>query len=202
MALILKKIASNTITKIPSGEPLTVQSLWENNDVVIYFLRRFGCPVCRWISHNLSQIKPVLDENNVKLVGIGPETNGSKEFVDQKIFAGDIYVDEKKQCYKDLEFKTISLLGAVGSALDKKVRELADKAKKDSLGGNFKGDFNQMGGLLIVKKGGTGILMNYKQQSASDYVENQAILEALGIDATAKSSEGAAPACSRDASSQ
>ena len=69
-------------------QAVPVQNLWENNDVVIYFLRRFGCPVCRWISNNLSSIKPILDENNVKLVGVGPEENGSKQFFDDKVFDG------------------------------------------------------------------------------------------------------------------
>ena len=65
----------------------------------------------------------------------------------------ELYYDAKKQCYKDLNFGTLSMLGAVGSAFDKKTRELANKAKEKNLGGNFKGDFNQMGGLLIIKKG-------------------------------------------------
>ena len=62
-------------------------------------------------------------------------------------------MDEKKQCYKDLGFGTLSMLSAVGAAFDKKSRDLADKAKTENLGGNFKGDFYQMGGLLVVKKG-------------------------------------------------
>jgi len=55
---------------------------------VIYFLRRFGCPVCRWISKNLSALKPTLDENNVKLIGIGPEKNGMEEFIKGNYFSG------------------------------------------------------------------------------------------------------------------
>ena len=47
------------------------------------------------------------------------------------------------------------MLSAVGAAFDKKSRDLAGKAKEEKLGGNFKGDFYQMGGLLIVKKGMT-----------------------------------------------
>ena len=62
-------------------------------------------------------------------------------------------MDENKQCYKDLQFVSLGILGTVGAALDKESRDLADKAKKENLGGNFKGNFTQLGGLLIVKKG-------------------------------------------------
>ena len=70
-----------------------------------------------------------------------------------KVFFSELFVDEKKQCYQDLGYGTISFIGAIGSAVDKKTREMANKAKELGLGGNFQGDFNQMGGLLIVKKG-------------------------------------------------
>ena len=63
-------------------------TLWKDNDVVIYFMRRFGCPVCRWISKEISTLKPTLEANNVKLIGVGPELNGVEDFVKGKYFSG------------------------------------------------------------------------------------------------------------------
>ncbi|CAN8016010.1 unnamed protein product [Ixodes persulcatus] len=45
------------------------------------------------------------------------------------------------------------------------------------------GDGLQTGGTLIVEKGGSSVLLNFKQESPEDYVGNSAILEALGITA-------------------
>lgn len=62
-------------------------------------------------------------------------------------------MDETKQCYKELGYGSISLVGALGTAFDKASKDLAAKAKAEKLGGNFKGDWYQLGGVLIIKKG-------------------------------------------------
>ena len=38
-------------------------------------------------------------------MGVGLELLGVEEFMQKKFLAGDIFVDEKKQCYEDLGFK-------------------------------------------------------------------------------------------------
>jgi len=60
-------------------------SLWR---LVFYFQIWYRSFHPSRISHNLSSIKPILDENNVKLVGVGPEQLGSKEFYNDKVFDG------------------------------------------------------------------------------------------------------------------
>ena len=51
-------------------------------------LRRFGCMVCRWIARDLSNLKGLLDQHGVRLVGVGPEALGLQEFLDGGYFAG------------------------------------------------------------------------------------------------------------------
>lgn len=192
----LKKIADNILIRVPSGENVAVKSLWEEQTVVIYFLRRFGCPICQYLSRQLSKIKPQLDEHNVKLVGVGPEELGSKEFYDAKHFAGELFYDPEKKSYKDMNYRRYNVLNVLGGALGSKSRELANLAGKEGLKGNLSGDLMQTGGMLIVKKGGE-VLLDFKQKDASDHLENQTILETLGIQA--KSSpvdDSEIPACS------
>lgn len=193
--MILKKIASNTLKKVPTGESVELQSLWKDSTTVFYFMRRFGCPVCQYISRQVNKIKPFLDKNDVKLVGIGPEELGSKEFYEAKHFDGDIYYDETKKCYQDLQYKRYNMFTVLGGALNAKSRELNNLASKEGLKGNFQGDLMQTGGLLVVQKGGEKILMNFKQEGAGDAVENQKILDALGIQETAAKSDEQAPSC-------
>ena len=71
---------------------VSFESLWAENDVVFYFLRRFGCPLCRWISNELNSISSVLAENNTKLVGIAPEKFGLEEFQEGKYFTGGFFL--------------------------------------------------------------------------------------------------------------
>ena len=50
-------------------------------------------------------VKPILDANNVKLVGIGFDSKFVKPFVEGKFFAGDLYLDNDRQCYEALQYQ-------------------------------------------------------------------------------------------------
>jgi len=176
----VSKIANLLLTNAKSGEKIPCNDLWKDNDVVIYFLRRFGCPVCRWISKEISSIKPTLDANNVKLIGVGPEKNGLEEFIEGNFFSGDLYLDETKDVYKTLGFSRFSMLGALGAAVDKETRRINDEAKKIGISGDLKGDLRQLGGLIIIRKGGEQV-MYFKQDKASEYVKNSEILKQLSL---------------------
>ena len=72
----------------------------------------------------ISQIKPQLAAHGVNLVAVGLEQLGVEEFVEKKFFDGgssntrsawvaivssqfsaEVYIDEIKQCYKDLDYR-------------------------------------------------------------------------------------------------
>lgn len=191
----LAKVGKNTL-KSENGESVELQSLWREQPVVLFFLRRFGCQVCRWIASEISKLEPDLRANGVALVGVGPEEFGLKEFKEGGFFKGSIYVDEQKQCYKDFGFKRYTALSIVPVAVGKKVRDVAAKAKADGIQGNFSGDLLQSGGMLIVAKGGEKVLLHFIQDSPGDYLPLQDISKALGVSATAKA--GQRPVCNED----
>uniref|UniRef100_A0A2K6NV27 Peroxiredoxin like 2B n=1 Tax=Rhinopithecus roxellana TaxID=61622 RepID=A0A2K6NV27_RHIRO len=94
---------------------------------VVAGLRRFGCVVCRWIAQDLSGLAGLLDQHGVRLVGVGPEALGLQEFLDGGYFAGELYLDESKQFYKELGFKRYNSLSILPAALGKPVRDVAAK---------------------------------------------------------------------------
>ncbi|XP_066547558.1 prostamide/prostaglandin F synthase isoform X1 [Amia ocellicauda] len=151
-AVDLAKIGANVLKNAATGEMVQLQSLWQDQAVVLFFLRRFGCQICRWTAAEVSKLKEDLSENGVALVGIGPEETGLREFKEGGFFKGDVYIDEKKQCYKDLGFKRYGALSVVPAALGKKVRDVATKANAQGIQGNFSGDLLQSGGMLIVDR--------------------------------------------------
>jgi len=78
--------------------------------------------LCRLGALQISVIKPLLKANGVNLVAVGLEQLGAEEFIERKFFDGgkdmysyvltlwsvtltEIFIDEKKQCYKDLGYK-------------------------------------------------------------------------------------------------
>ncbi|XP_053724958.1 prostamide/prostaglandin F synthase isoform X1 [Synchiropus splendidus] len=192
----LAKVGQNLLKSAETGQNVELGSLWQDRPVVLFFLRRFGCQVCRWMASEVSKLEPDLRANGVSLVGIGPEEFGMKEFKDGGFFKGSIYVDEHKKCYKDLGFKRYSALSVVPAALGKKVRDVAAKANAEGISGNFSGDLLQSGGMLIVAKGGEKVLLHFIQDSPGDHVALEDISKALGVSAKVK--EGQRPVCNED----
>ena len=54
-------------------------------------MRRFGWPFCRIGAKQLSALKPQLDANNVRLIGIGLEELGLEDFQKGGYFTGGRY---------------------------------------------------------------------------------------------------------------
>lgn len=191
----LAAVGNNTL-KSETGETVELKSLWKDQPVVLFFLRRFGCQICRWMASEISKLEPDLKASGVSLVGIGPEEFGLQEFKDGGFFKGAIFVDEKKKCYKDLRFKRYTALSVVPAALGKKVRDISSKANAAGIQGNFSGDLLQSGGMLIVDKGGEKVLLHFIQDSPGDLVPLEEISKAVGV--SAKVQAGQRPVCNDD----
>ncbi|XP_030231422.1 prostamide/prostaglandin F synthase [Gadus morhua] len=189
----LTQIGKNLLKKTDSGEDIEIQSLWKGQTVVLFFLRRFGCQVCRWTAAEISKLEPDLRANNIALVGIGPEETGLHDFRELGFFKGALYLDEKKKTYKDLGFKRYTALSVVPAGLGKKVRAVAAKASAQGIQGNFSGDLLQSGGMLIVAKGGEKVLLHFVQDNPGDFVPLEDISKALGVSTNAQ--EGQMPSC-------
>ncbi|XP_072309079.1 prostamide/prostaglandin F synthase [Eucyclogobius newberryi] len=191
----LAAVGNNTL-KSETGETVELKSLWKDNPVVLFFLRRFGCQICRWMASEISKLEPDLKASGVSLVGVGPEEFGLQEFKEGGFFKGAIFVDEKKKCYKDLGFKRYTALSVVPAALGKKVRDVSSKASAAGIQGNFSGDLLQSGGLLIVAKGGEKVLLHFIQDSPGDMVPLEEISKAVGVLANVQA--GQRPVCNDD----
>uniref|UniRef100_A0A2K5EJN8 Prostamide/prostaglandin F synthase n=1 Tax=Aotus nancymaae TaxID=37293 RepID=A0A2K5EJN8_AOTNA len=162
-----------------SPEAVELRSLWRERACVLAGLRRFGCAVCRWIARDLSSLAGLLEQHGLRLAGVGPEALGLQEFLDGGYFAGELYLDESKQLYKELGFKRI-----LPAALEKPVCSAHSRqAKATGIQGNLSGDLLQSGGLLVVSKGGDKVLLHFVQKSPGDHVPREHILQILGISA-------------------
>ncbi|XP_069598781.1 prostamide/prostaglandin F synthase [Ranitomeya imitator] len=193
----LVKLGALPVRHAVTGETVELQSLWRDHTSVLFFLRRFGCQLCRWTAKEVSKLQDSFSANQVRLIGIGPESLGLKEFVDGNFFTGELYLDESKQSYKELGFKRYNALSIVPAALGKKVRDVVTKANADGVQGNFSGDLLQSGGMLIVTKGGEKVLLHFVQDSPGDHISLETVAQTLGISANV--TEGQRPQCNEDA---
>ena len=86
------------------------------------------------------------------------------------------------EVYKELQYDEMSFLEILRQWWNKsKWSATVEKAHKLGLKQNFKGNPYQNGGLVIVDKGGE-IIFNYKQKYIAEFIDNEDILKALGIE--------------------
>lgn len=78
----------------------TLQTLPENKPFVLYIVRRFGCPLCRKYAKSISSVQPEIEKLGASMVAYGHEQTGMEEFVQEKFWAGDLYVDESLSLHK------------------------------------------------------------------------------------------------------
>ncbi|CAH1773387.1 unnamed protein product [Owenia fusiformis] len=115
------------------------------------------------------------------MIAIGLEEVGLDEYVKGEFWAGELYIDNNKECYKKLQFTSPGLLSSIGAVFGKQGRTQLSEANKEKVTGNFKGDSYQNGGALVVKAGGD-VLLDFKQKTATDQVSLADVLMALGIE--------------------
>ncbi|CAG7834496.1 unnamed protein product [Allacma fusca] len=173
---LLRAVEGKTVTKIPDLEEVQMSSLWEDQTVVINYFR--------------SKIAPLLRAHNIRLIGIGLEEIGYQEFLEKKYFDGDIFLDTNHEQYKALGYKTYNICNiccAVCCSAD--VKRVSAEGKKNNIKNNWKGNGLQMGGTLIVEKGGKRVILSYKMKGLADHLDNSKILQALNIDENAPISD-------------
>ncbi|CAG7825320.1 unnamed protein product [Allacma fusca] len=125
----------------------------------------------------------MLRENNIRLIGIGLEELGYETFLDGKYFDGELYVDTRHEQYKTLGFKKYNFFNGFFDAFFNKLTKKAYRGgRKNNLIGDIKGNGLQLGGTLIIAKGGKDVILFKKMEKFGDYLEVSKVLEALNID--------------------
>jgi len=183
---VVSKIKQNVLRNPKDDSTTTFEDLWKDQRCVIVFFRRWGWPYCRLAAREISAIQPLLKEHNVRLIGVGVEQFGVEEFIQGNYFDGEVYVDDGKKSYQSLDFKTMTFLQLFPAVLSAAARAAQASAKALGLGGNMDGDKWQLGGCVVVEKGGVDKpLLYYIQQSAPDHVSNAEVLKSLSIEGDA-----------------
>ena len=92
-------------------------------------------------------------------------------------------IDNGRKAYKALQFKKMTFSEFFCQWWNrKKWSATIEKAHTMGLGQKLTGgNPYQNGGLVIVEKGG-GTILNYKQKNIAEFIDNEDILKALGIE--------------------
>lgn len=92
-----------------------------------------------------------------------------------------MFVDEGKKSYRDLGYKRFNLINIWIAILSRVSRMAISEIRRLNITGNLSGDGLQNGGVLIIDKGGSKILLNHREENPGDNVANEVVLQSLGI---------------------
>lgn len=182
--LSLKAFESVLIENANTKTKILFKDLWEKSEkklIMIHWLRRFGWSLCMMGASDLNESVAKLNNeynNSLDFATIG------LSYLDYDIFEknnyisnGKVYIDEGKESYKLMDYKSKGILSGYGM-LNPKVYINAYKAKNKGFKGNLEGDGYQLGGTVIIDTKG-GIVFSHRQTGYSDYPKEEDIIKAL-----------------------
>lgn len=152
--------------------------------LIVVFLRRFGCPVCRGLASAISYLyRSVIYPNAkyVKIFAIATDTSDFEEFDSLKFFPEPIFVDAQKTLFSSMRLKRYGLYDLYG------LRDLSRMRAATVLTSSpvytetmtFHGDLLQLGGLFIIDKNHERFAYEFRESFAGDSPTILSLLKCL-----------------------
>jgi prostamide/prostaglandin F2alpha synthase len=158
-------IGDTLVTRVSDNTDVSIRSLYSIQPIVLIFLRRFGCQLCRSYALKLSnELQPILKKNNIGLVGIGLERLGLEEFQSGNYFSGDLYIDQGKKAYQILGLPYLGWLKGITEVFSRSTKAWNDETKKMGVQGNLKGDGFQLGATYVLGKNDGKVWLAHPQK--------------------------------------
>ena len=144
-----------------------LKELWQEKPVILLFLRRLGCPLCRTYAGQMDKLRPLIEKKGGQVVCLsfeflGEGSDSDKTFEKLGFWTGPLYTIDKS-VYAEL-FGRKGMFDNFYGLLDMK-KEAVEKAKTTP--GNYKGDGFQLGGQFVVDTMGR-VLFDHRQKLFGD----------------------------------
>jgi hypothetical protein len=188
----LETFASYTLMDASTRAPTTLGELWAAGPIVLVFLRRLGCMLCRTRAAEVDEARAAIESQGARVfaisfefLGEGSDRDGS--WTRSGCWGGTLLTDPTKQAYTAL-FLRRSIL----SALYPQTRAAYLAAARFRATSNVRGDGLMLGGTFVVDAGGA-VLLDHRSAFFGDDAPVGGILKALARTATARRRGLAAP---------
>lgn len=171
---------TNALTDAPA---VPFGSLWADKPVLIVFMRRLGCPICRQFIREVETLRPAIEAVGGSAVCISFERFGEGSDVDRsfqsgRFFQGTVLTNADKSMY-DALFKRKGLFDNF-FGLAEIPKAVQEKSKAPNIGGNYIGAMSgfQLGGTFVIAPGGR-ITLDHRQAFYGDDPIPEVMLSAI-----------------------
>lgn len=153
------------------NEKIMFSSLWETGQVIIIFIRHFGCPSCKAHVQSIWEQKENLKNKRIVFIGNGQPAMIKKFKEELKTTDLEIYTDPSLETFEACGLKK-GLRYLVNFKSMKSMIDLKKKGYQMSAWEEEYGDKNQMGGILAFKDPGL-LLYHYISNYLGDFDDTE-----------------------------
>jgi len=154
-----------------NNEKVYFSSLWEQSQVIIIFIRHFGCPSCKAHVSDIWAQKDKLKDKRIVFIGNG-QPNMIKSFKEEiRAPDAEIYTDPSLETFEACGLKK-GLRYLVNFKSMKSMMALKKKGYHMSEWEDGNGDKTQMGGILAFKDPGL-LTYHYVSEYLADFDETE-----------------------------
>ncbi len=181
MPVSILDLSSNAIVNCRDPTDAKVlRDLWGQKPVVILFLRRLGCMLCRNYAKEMDKVRPLIETKGGQVVALsfeafGEGSDSDRTFEKFGFWTGPIYKIDQS-VYEKL-FGSKKMLDNLFGLLDMK-KEAVDKAKADKTPGNYSGNGFILGGQFVVNTDGK-VILDHRQKVFGDDATFEALYDAV-----------------------
>ncbi|KAJ9054194.1 hypothetical protein DSO57_1017157 [Entomophthora muscae] len=164
------------------GAMLDISDYWKTDTVLLKVLRRFGCPLCRYESRMLSELKPEFDALGVRLVAVGFDVLGLYDFMAGGYWEWEILLDQDRSLHTALNLNKLPISSGLKNLISATTIAATSAAHKAGIIGDFKGDAFQLGGTFVIEKGTGIVLYEHRQTGTGSFTSVKELYECCGGD--------------------
>jgi peroxiredoxin len=161
-----------------AGKPVQLASLWRDGPALLFFLRHFGCALCRAALFRIRERAAEFEARNSAVTVIAPtDAVAAGRFRDLYRVSFPVLADPLRHSYRAFGIHEGSLLDAIGpGVLARQLRESlhGNLAYVDPRGPTLR----QLGGVVVVDRAG-GVRFTHVAQPIYEYPSVDAYLQAI-----------------------
>lgn len=176
----ITEYASQAVIDARTGVAFRLDSLWASKPVVILFLRRLGCALCRTTALEYSDRRTDIEATGASLIAVSFEQLGTGSDSDGSFTAGEFWPGPLFTISKDVYEHVFGRKGMFSGffGIADVSRSKLSQCTERSVKGNLKGDGLLLGGQFVIGAGGV-VLRDNRQRFFGDDLSVDDILEAL-----------------------